>query len=105
MAEKLVYLNAFDDAVLYFQRNWSPSLPDQKAILVDQELRSIPEVCALVESFDDWLPHDVYDTLFHQMHFGSEDLGQELGKSRTYATAARCLLKLIERRARRPQSP
>jgi len=105
MAEKLSYLRAFDEAVLYFERNWSPSLPDQKAIPVDQKLRSIPEVCALVESFDDWLPRDVYDTLFHQMHFGSEDLGQELGKSRTYATAARCLLKLIERRARRPQSP
>ena len=106
MAEKADYLKAFDEAVLYFNSDWSPALPDQRAITVDRTLRSIREVCAFVDGFDDPIPDDLYRALCFKMHLGSDALKEKLGKNSTYATAASCLLEMLERRvAAYPPSP
>ena len=105
MAEKSDLLTAFDATVESFERDWSRSLPDQELAPVDGTLRSIGDVCGFVVDFDDPLPDHTYYALFRQIHLGSEDLKQDIGKRPTYATAKACLLKLVERRTRRPQSP
>jgi len=98
MDERSDYRKAFDEAVLYFNSDWSPALPDQKVITIDRTLRSIREVCALVDGFDDRISDDLYRALCLKMHLGSDALKEKLGKNRTYATAASCLLEMLERR-------
>jgi hypothetical protein len=101
MAEKADYLRAFDAAVEYFASgDWIASLPDLKKISIDGKPYSIRQVCALVGTFDDRLPDEVYKALRNQMHLGSEESQRKLARAGSYAEAAKCLLELIEQRIR-----
>jgi hypothetical protein len=91
-------VQAFGAAVEHFERDWSPDMPDQPLVRVGVKARSIREVCDLVADFDDRLPENVHADLWAQIHMGSEDLKAELSESQTYATAARCLRELVDRK-------
>src|SRR5437773_2505020 len=59
---------------------------------------SISTVCRDVLPFNDPLPEDVFEKLFSYLHAEHTILKGELDTDPTYATAARCFLKLIEHR-------
>jgi hypothetical protein len=85
---------AFRDAVGLF-RDWSPGLPKAIEVSVKGKSYSMSEVCHLVDHFSGQLPQDVFDALLSYMHAPHTDLRRELVSDRSYATGARCLVKLI----------
>jgi len=86
---------AFRDSVGLFYE-WWPGDPEPRVTL-GQKLVPISAVCDLVGKFTDGLPEDVFGRLYRDaMDTTRWDLKQELAASRTYATAAYCLRKLIE---------
>jgi hypothetical protein len=89
---------AFRQAVALY-RDFDPALREQTSLVsLDQKPYSICEVCRLVGGFSDPLPEGLLARLFSYMHAEHMELERDLAKNRSYATAARCLLKLIEDR-------
>lgn len=91
--------NEFFEAVREYLR-WSLGDPEP-SITVDRYLVRISLVCGRVDSFTDQLPDDVFYALCFLMG-GSRHkrLKDELRADRTYTTAARCFLELIEDKKR-----
>jgi hypothetical protein len=86
---------AFRDSVGLFLE-WWPGDPEPNVTL-GQGLLSISAICNLMGIYTDQLPEDVFVRLHRDaMDKTRWDLKQELAASRTYATAAYCLRKLIE---------
>jgi hypothetical protein len=73
----------------------------EPSMTVDRYLVRINLVCGRVSGFHDSLPDEVYDALFFVMHGTHTHLKKELRADRTYATAARCFLELIEDKKRK----
>ena len=76
--------------------DWSPALPDIPMFDVDGKFRSPREVCQLASGASDKLQDDVVGVLLGEMR--DYKLRETLGKDRSYATAANCLLKWMEGR-------
>ena len=60
---------------------------------------TIGEVCNLTIEFSDALPDDLLGSLMYFLNAGDRDLLEGLASDRSYAGGARCLLKLMSRRA------
>jgi hypothetical protein len=56
------------------------------------------EVCELAAEYNDRLPPEIFNTLYHRMHMGHERLKEKLGVDASYSIGAYCLFKLIEDR-------
>jgi hypothetical protein len=89
---------AFHDAVSLFPI-WSVALAEREVTIKGRPYTmsyTMSQVCRLVAGFSDPLPHGVFDELLSHMHAIGDKF--ELSRKPSYATAARCLLKLIENR-------
>jgi hypothetical protein len=89
-------MEAFHDAVSLFPI-WSAALAERE-VSIKGTPYTMSEVCRLVAGFRDPLPHSVFDELLSHMHAEPIERKFELSRKPSYATAARCLLKLIENR-------
>jgi hypothetical protein len=72
----------------------------EPSVAIGRNIASISAVCGLVDTFVDPLPENIFGKLYFQMDNTDTQrrLKEKLGADRTYAGAARCLLKLIEDR-------
>ena len=86
---------AFREAVRHYT-NWRGEAEPE--VSLDLKPALISTVCEAVLSFSDPLPEDVFEKLFSYLHAEHTVLRVELDADPTYATAARCFLKLIEHR-------
>jgi hypothetical protein len=86
---------AFREAVWRYSDWWAEPEPE---VRLDQKPVLISTVCEAVLSFSDALPEGVFEKLFSFLHMENTVLKGELDADPTYATAARCFLKLIEHR-------
>jgi len=84
----------FFEAVRAYAR-WTFATPEP-GIKVNQDFVQISTVCRHVDVFTDPLPDEVFNALYFLST--QRQLEEKLGTARTYATAAQCLLKLIEDR-------
>jgi hypothetical protein len=76
----------------------SPDYPGRE-IRIGPRYYSIIEVCGIVDQFTDRLPERVFLKLRSYVHDYPDDiLWADLAADPSYATAARCLRKMIERR-------
>ena len=89
----------FETVREYVQRMYSSP---GSGIAFDRYVR-MSLVCGRVETFTDRLPDEVFDALYHLAMDDSahRHLKDELSSNPTYATAAHCLLQLIEDKKRR----
>jgi hypothetical protein len=87
---------AFHRAVWSF-RDWG-FIRFEPSVSVDQNPFLISTVCDLVMKFKDPLPDNVFAKLLSYTLEGYNELGGDLAKDRSYATGARCLLKMISDR-------
>lgn len=93
----LDFAEAFADAVLVYEI-WSPEYPGRE-IRIGPRYYSIIEVCGFVDQFTDRLPERVFLKLRLYTHDHPDGiLWADLSADPSYATAARCLRKMIERR-------
>jgi hypothetical protein len=86
---------AFHDAVWFYAEWWGESEPH---VSLDLEPVLISTACEAVLPFRDPLPESVFERLFSFLHAEHTTLKRELDADPSYATAARCFLKLIETR-------
>ena len=89
--------DAFYGAVQLYP-NWT-RLDHGPLVSVDGRRYTIGEVCNLAIEFSDGLPDDLLGSLMYLLNAGDRDLLEGLASDRTYAGGARCLLKLMSRRA------
>jgi hypothetical protein len=88
---------AFSESVFAYN-NWSPGQSECE-IRIERSFFSIISICGLVEQFTDQLPDHVFVNLRSYMDGVSDaDLIVELAVNCSYATAARCLRRMIARR-------
>jgi hypothetical protein len=88
---------AFAESVVAYN-DWSPGQPERE-IRIERSFFSITLICGLVEQFTDQLPEHVFSKLRSCMHdIPDGDLIVELAVNCSYATAARCLRRMIFRR-------
>jgi hypothetical protein len=88
---------AFADALLAYG-DWIAGQPERE-IRIERALFSMTAVCGLLDQFADELPKHVFDKLRSYMDLPSHsDLIVDLAVNCSYATGARCLLRLIELR-------
>ena len=93
----LDFAEAFADAALVYEI-WSPEYPE-RLIRVGPCFYSILEVCGFVEQSTDRLPERVFLKLrAYTRDYPDSILWADLAADPSYATAARCLRKMIERR-------
>lgn len=85
---QLVTVMAFGD--------WSPALPDIQKIDVGGTFHTSPEICQLASSISEELPDDILGMLLTEM--ADQKIRETLGKDRTFATGAVCLLNWLEGR-------
>ena len=86
---------AFRDAIWLYAEWWREPEPH---VSLDVEPVLISTACEAVLPFNDPLPESVFEKLFSFLHAEHTVLKGELDRDPTYATAARCFLKLIEHR-------
>jgi hypothetical protein len=88
---------AFAESVLAYD-DWGPGQPELE-IRIERSFFSITQICGLVERFTDQLPEHVFSKLRSYMHdIPDSDLIVDLAVNCSYATAARCLRRMIFRR-------
>ena len=92
---------AFCEAVkLYCENDWSPAVPELPEVTIGKKHYPIRAVFEFATELGDALPDD---KLFRDLDYcmrrvENRDLGKRLGKDQTYATAASCMLELLNRR-------
>jgi hypothetical protein len=87
---------AFWAAVYKFTSSeWSSAFVDQPTFVVKGKYLTIRQVCDLVKDITEELPYLVAGELMKVLH-GDRRLMQLFAPSRTYATASRCVLQLLE---------
>jgi hypothetical protein len=92
----------FFDAVREYVRS-AFSNPDQPLTFARYIQLSLK--CGRVASFTDPLPDDLFDALYLlALDDTQRDIKEELSAHRTYATAARCLLELIDKNEKTDKS-
>jgi hypothetical protein len=74
---------------------WSSAFADQPTFFVKGKYLTIRQVCDLVKDITEQLPYLVAGELMKVLH-GDRRLMQLFVPSRTYATASRCVLQLLE---------
>ena len=87
---------AFDRALSLYS-DWSPALAEPR-ISVGRKLCTMSELCELVAEYNDRLPQEIFNMLYHQIPVGHERLKEKLGTDGSYSIGAYCLFKLIEDR-------
>jgi hypothetical protein len=94
----------FREAV-WLYAEWSPALAEPQ-VRLDNRLRDISAICALVETFRDPLPEEIFERLMSYMREIRYTLiRQKLVAERSYSSAGRCFLRLIEDRKRHFLAP
>jgi hypothetical protein len=93
-------MEAFHDAVLKYEDWGGEPLPE---VSLNRKLVPISSVCHLVMTMDikEPLPEVVTQRINWFMHAQHQTLKEEFGRDPSYATGARCLLKLIEEQLQR----
>ena len=92
-------VDAFGTMVLsYAAGDWTPSGPDYLRVSIDRDAYSYESACNLIEMFDDPLPEDLLVQLLANIHYGDEDLKEDLATKRSYSSAARTMRLLMQRR-------
>lgn len=95
---------AFWAAVYKFtSHKWNPAFADQATFDVKGNHLTIRQVCDLVKDVTDELPYLVAGEVMKALH-GDRGLMQLFGSSRTYATASRCGLQLLDNRIARQRN-
>jgi hypothetical protein len=88
---------AFAESVFAYN-DWSPG-HSEREIKIERSFFSMTTICGLVEQFTDQLPDHVFLKLHSYMDNTTDaDLIVELAVNCSYATAARCLRRMIARR-------
>jgi hypothetical protein len=89
---------AFRKAV-YLLAAWNPPEPES-TVLIEERTFTMSAVFGAAENYRDPLPDFIFDKLRSYMHAQDSDLEADLADDPSYATGARCLVKLIgERKA------
>jgi hypothetical protein len=92
---------AFSDAVLAYE-TWHPTNEGRLISIGGHGYYKISEICEAVDQFTDPLPPKVFDHLRSYMHDQPDgDLITRLQAHPNYATAAQCLITMMERRKQR----
>ena len=81
---------------IYRSGDWSPALPTFNKVKVRGEYLTLREVCNLIEHVRERLPDSVVSNLFTSLRSSHPRLAEELVVDRTYASGARCLLRLMD---------
>src|SRR5271168_5170353 len=82
--------DAFGEMVLrYDAGDWTPDDPDNPRISVDRNSHAFASLCTLIEGFHDPLPDDLLAILSGDIHYGNEDLEEDLAINGSYSSAAR----------------
>ena len=90
--------DAFYGAVQLYP-NWTTA-DHGPLVSVEGRRYTIRQVCDLAISFrDDPLPDNLLGNLMYFLNAGDRDLLEDLAKDSSYSGGARCLLKLMDRRA------
>jgi hypothetical protein len=89
--------DAFYGAVQLYP-NWT-AFGHGPLVSVDDRRYTISEVCNLAVEISDGMPDNLLGNLMFFLNVGDQDLLEGLAKDRSYASGARCLLKLMRRRA------
>ncbi|HUI15975.1 MAG TPA: hypothetical protein VL048_21145 [Xanthobacteraceae bacterium] len=76
--------------------SWSPSKPDRPTLYARDDYRTIRQVCSLVANSAMDMPDETLDDLVSCLQERSPGLVQEVKGDRSFATGARCLLKLMD---------
>ena len=98
---------AFHKAVrMVAQFTWDPANPNHQPIEIGKgKYFTALEVCTFVKTIDEPLPTDEESSLKTELYSHAlrhhPDLQADLRRNETYATAATCLSKYIERRVSR----
>jgi hypothetical protein len=91
----LDYRGAFCEGVMRFRDEWNPAVPEYSVDICGQPF-VLSDLCKLVSGLDGHLPNDVCIRLLSEMHNAQfARLKTELADDPSYATAADCLLMLI----------
>ena len=89
--------DAFYGAVQLYA-NWT-AFGHGPLVSVDGRRYTISDVCNLAIEISDGMPDDLLGSLMFFLNAGDQDLLEGLAKDRSYASGARCLLKLMYRRS------
>jgi hypothetical protein len=88
---------AFRRAVeIYRGGSWSPSKPDRPTLHAGDDYRTIRQICSLVAISPMDMPDETLDDLVSCLQERYPALVQEVKGHRSFATGARCLLKLMD---------
>ena len=91
--------DAFGEMVLrYDASDWTPDDPYNPRVFVDRNSYDFASLCTLIEGFHDPLPDDLLAILSGNIHYGNEDLEEDLAINGSYSSAARVLRLLMQRR-------
>jgi hypothetical protein len=89
--------DAFYGAVQLYP-NWT-AFGHGPLVSVDGRRYTISDVCNLAIEISDGMPDDLLGSLMFLLNAADQDLLEGLAKDRSYASGARCLLKLMYRRS------
>jgi hypothetical protein len=81
----------------YAAGEWTPADPDVYAS-IDRKPFTFEAACGLIDVFDDQLPEDLLHLLLANIHYGDEDLKEDLATKGAYSSAARAMRLLMQRR-------
>ncbi len=90
-------------AKIYRSGEWTPGFPNRNTIDVNGRRRTLRDICALVTAIQERLPNSTVDDLRERMHAQHIQLQEELVHDRSYATGAKCLLRLMDEREKELQ--
>ena len=95
--------DAFYGAVQLYP-NWT-AFGHGPLVSVDGGRYTISDVCNLAIEISDGMPDDLLGSLMFLLNAADQDLLEGLAKDRSYASGARCLLKLMYRRSAEFSNP
>jgi hypothetical protein len=91
--------DAFGEMILnYAAGDWTPSGEDYLRVSIDRVAYGYESACNLIDIFDDALPEDLLRLLSANIHYGDDDLKEDLATKGSYSSAARALRLLMQRR-------
>jgi hypothetical protein len=68
----------------YAAGDWTPADAEYHRVSIDRVPCAYESACSSVEIFDDPLPDDLMDALLAKIHYGHQDLKEDLAAKKSY---------------------